>query len=84
MRTVLAVVWLVGCAKQVEPAKPQPEPAPAASSGERPAAPAGNNTGNLRIQVPGPVDTVDITYTSAQVGTATTQAISLSNITWTC
>ena len=48
------------------------------------AAPAGNNTGNLRIQVPGPVDTVDITYTSAQVGTATTQAISLSNITWTC
>lgn len=49
-------------------------------------APVGNTCtrGNLAVSVAGPVDRFDLGYLSNWNGTAGTQQISLSNITWRC
>lgn len=50
-------------------------------------APAASNsaTGNLRVQQTAGVDRVDLTYISNQPsGTGTTQAIGITNISWSC
>ncbi|MEZ5142722.1 MAG: hypothetical protein R2726_09430 [Acidimicrobiales bacterium] len=43
-----------------------------------------DSTGNLLVSVPGPLDRLDLTYTSTQTGTGTTQIIGVRDMFWTC